>query len=199
MQRIVEVRVRALVYNLQPFPRRIRCRSTPRNEHFPVQETGDSRPRAKRRFRLRPCGFPGPAHEAHDHCPIRVPIHARDQELRLRIRKAGELFLTAHETAVCLRFQARCASSKIATCSFGGPRSISASSRKWCTFWMNAFTLSPTVPLRTFSPVASDARPHLALRLPEAPRPRARFRTEKRRVLVHPRHAASLNSNQPKV
>ncbi len=64
----------------------------------------------------------------------------------------GRFFFLCMKFAVCLRFQARCASSKMTTCSNGGSDLMRASSRKWWTFWMKALTLAPTVALRTFSP-----------------------------------------------
>ncbi len=38
-----------------------------------------------------------PAHKAHDHSPVRMPVHARNQKLRLGLRKTRPLLLSLHE------------------------------------------------------------------------------------------------------
>ena len=73
--------------------------------------------------------------------------------------KSGRRFLRLMNSTVCFKFHARCASSKIATCSIGGRlASTRHSSRKWWMFWMNARTSLWATPFRTAMPRSRDCR-----------------------------------------
>ena len=68
--------------------------------------------------------------KANNDGPIRMAIHAGNQELWLRVGEPGPILFSPHEIRGLPQVPARCASSKMTTCSAGGPESIKASSRK---------------------------------------------------------------------
>src|SRR5215467_3427848 len=68
--------------------------------------------------------------ETNNDSPFGMAIHARNQNSGSERKNPGRFFFRRMKLAVCRKFHARCASSKMTTRSAGGPESINASSRK---------------------------------------------------------------------